>query len=333
MDILTGLLIALVGSIVSTAIYVAIVWRLDRYEKEPARMLVLAFLWGMLPAIIMSVILEVGLGGAEDGLLANAGIVPIVEESVKGLALLAFLVFSYRELDDVLDGIVYGAMIGFGFGFTENVLYVTSGVAEKGLAMGIFILILRTVVFGLNHAFFTSMTGAGMGAARLTRRVPLRLIVMSIGWCCAVFFHSIHNLGTGLAESTDLGSLGISILSDWMGVLILLAIVVLVWRKEQQWMTEELVSEVDTGFLTAEEYTAVRTSGGRQRLLARTLRRDGWAAYRRLGRLYDMFTHLAFKKRQVRLMGNEPGMEREIQHLRAAILKEKGAQIAIDQAG
>ncbi len=332
MDVLIGLLIALIGGIVTSLAYVVIVWRLDRYEKEPVGMLALAFIWGALPAVIISVVLEVGLGGifGESRLghvLADAGLAPIVEESAKGLALLAFLVFSYRELDGVLDGIVYGAMIGFGFAFTENVLYVVSGVAEDGLAMGIFILFLRTVIFGINHAFFTSLTGIGVGAARLRRGVLERLVIMSVGWLCAVIFHAIHNLGTALADVTGLLSMGISVLSDWGGVLMLLVVVLIVWRKEQQWISEELSSEVTPGFLTAEKYTALASTAGRQRLLAKTLRQRGCGAYRRLGREYALLTELAFKKRQLRLLGDERGTQVEIDRLRLAIANENAADV------
>lgn len=329
MDVLIGFLMALLGGIVTTVLYVAIVWRLDRHEKEPAKLLALAFLWGMLPAVIISIFLELGLAlpladGATADLFADAGVAPIVEESAKALALLAFLVFCFREFDGVLDGIVYGAMIGFGFAFTENLFYVVASVAEEGLGMGVFVLVLRSVIFGVNHAFFTSLAGAGVGAARLTRRVLVRLLFIVVGWLLAVVFHGMHNLGTVLAETNGIASLAISFVFDWGGVAILLVVVVLVWRKEQRWLSEELAAEVQTGYLTQDQYAAMTSAGGRQRLLTRTLRERGWSSYRRLGRQYGLFAELAIKKRQVRLLGEEPGMLTEIGRLRAAILFEQG---------
>ena len=333
MNVLFGLLIALSGGILTTALYIIIVWRLDRHEKEPIAMLALAFIWGALPAVIISLVLELGLGGmfadtTLGNVLADAGLAPIVEESAKGLALLAFLVFTYREIDGVLDGIVYGAMIGLGFALTENVLYIVSGVAEKGLAMGVFILFLRTVIFGLNHAFFTSLTGIGVGAARLTRGTTARLVLLSAGWIAAVVFHAVHNLGTALADSTGLFSIVLSLLADWGGLLLLLLIIMLVWSKEQRWITEELAAEVPAGLLAADEYMAMTSSVGRQRLLAKTLREKGWASYRGMEREYALLTELAFKKRQVRLMGDEPGMQAEIAQLRTAIADARGMRPA-----
>jgi hypothetical protein len=132
-------------------------------------------------------------------------------------------------------------------------------------------------------------------------------------------------VGTALAEDTELASLAVSFVFDWGGVLMLFFVVMLVWRKEQRWMTEELAAEVEMGVLTADEYTAIRSSSGWQRLLTATLRQRGWTAYRRLGRHYRLFAELAFKKRQARLMGDEPGVKAEIARLRAVIVREKGA--------
>lgn len=334
MNVLAGLLIAIAGSVLTTTAYVAIVWRLDRYEKEPARLLAIAFFWGMLPSVIISLVFELlfdsALGGAAGGsLLSDAGAAPIIEESAKGLALLLFLAFAYREFDDVLDGIVYGAMIGFGFAFTENILYSVSGVAETGIATGVAILFLRSVIFGVNHAFFTGVTGAGAGAARLVRSRSVRLVLLIAGWLLAIAFHSVHNVGTTLAADTNLVSLGISFLFDWGGVALLLVLIALVWRKERQWIAEELYDEVPGGLLTIEQYTSISTTTGRQRMLARALRQDGWAAYRRLGRTYALLTELAFKKRQLRLLGDEPGTHDDILSLRQAILRDHGGSASL----
>lgn len=331
MDVLLSFIMALVAGVVTTAACVAIIWRLDRHEKEPARMLALAFLWGMLPAVIISVLLELGIAvpiddGATASLVSDALAAPVVEEIVKGVALLAFLIFSFREFDGVLDGIVYGAMVGLGFAFTENLLYVVAASAEQGIVTGFAVLILRTVIFGANHAFFTALTGAGVGAARLTRSVPRRLWFIMLGWLLAVFFHGVHNLGTSLSETTDLASLAVAFLFDCGGIAALLLIIVaVVWRQEQGWLRDELAAEMESGYVTAEQYQAMLSASGRQRLLARTLRERGWRAYRRLDRLYSLFAELAIKKRQVRIMGEEPGVQAEIGRLRAAILLEQSA--------
>ena len=56
-----------------------------------------------------------------------------------------------------------GALIGFGFSMTENLLFfLYYGDLDRALWI-------RGVFFGLNHAFFTSLVGLALGAARSDR--------------------------------------------------------------------------------------------------------------------------------------------------------------------
>ena len=279
--------------------------------------------------ILLEIPVDALVGTAVGDVLVQAGAAPIVEETAKGLALLAFLVFAYKEFDDALDGIVYGAMIGFGFAFTENILYVASSIAQDGIGAGAVLIFLRTVVFGLNHAFFTSLMGACIGAARLTPRLAHRLALLVAGFLLAASFHAIHNLGAALVDSAGVVALLISVVFDWGGILCLLLVVVASWRKEQGWMKEELADEVRLGVLTLEEYAAIASPAGRQRLLGKVLRREGWVSYRRMQRLYTLQTELAFKKHQRRIMGEEHGLTAAIDHLRDDIVQERMAVGAI----
>ena len=51
-------LVAILGALIPTIVYVLLVWWLDRYEKEPLWLLALAFLWGAVPAAIFSILVE-----------------------------------------------------------------------------------------------------------------------------------------------------------------------------------------------------------------------------------------------------------------------------------
>ncbi len=216
--------IAILGALIPTLFYVLFVWWLDRYEKEPAWLLALAFLWGAVPAALLSVILEILfdlpltiLG--EESLAANLISVaigaPLIEESCKGVALLGLLLLFRREFDDVLDGIIFGAMIGFGFAFTENSLaYFLPILSEEGIGAGLLNILMRAVVFGLNHAFWTGITGAALGYARVSRTWGWRLLVPLGGWGLAMSLHGIHNAGATLAEHTGCLSLLLSLVVD-----------------------------------------------------------------------------------------------------------------------
>ena len=56
MATLIGLFLVLVVGILPMIVYAFVLWWFDRYEKEPLGLLIAAFLWGAIPAIIFSLI-------------------------------------------------------------------------------------------------------------------------------------------------------------------------------------------------------------------------------------------------------------------------------------
>ena len=50
--------LAVVAAGLPTLIFLGLVWWLDRYEKEPAHLLAVTFLWGALPAAVLAVTLD-----------------------------------------------------------------------------------------------------------------------------------------------------------------------------------------------------------------------------------------------------------------------------------
>src|SRR5687768_1362105 len=118
-------LIAIAASALPTTLYALLIWWLDRYEKEPLALLLVAFAWGALPAIGIALLFELALTGVAAASplgpgVARWGLAPLVEEPVKALALVGLFVFARGDFDGPLDGIVYGALVGFGFAMTEN---------------------------------------------------------------------------------------------------------------------------------------------------------------------------------------------------------------------
>jgi RsiW-degrading membrane proteinase PrsW (M82 family) len=327
--------VAVLGALIPTAFYVAFIWWLDRYEKEPLWLLTLAFLWGAIPAAIFSMLMELALdipiaalGG--ETLVANLASVsvsaPLVEESAKGIALIGLVIIFTREFDDVMDGIVYGAMIGFGFAFTENLFgYFIPILTEEGIGSGVVNIFLRSIVFGFNHAFWTGITGAAVGYARLARTRAQRILVPFAGWAVAVFAHSIHNAGAVLVEQTACLSLGVSLFVDWGGVLLLMIIAALVLRKESQWIERGLQEEVRQGALSPEEFDLLRSAGQRMWMRWQAWGQGGRAAYREVGHYYQTATELAFTKQHLRSLGNEDGNIAEVERLRQALAASRTA--------
>lgn len=331
MEIVLGIFLSLLAGVVPTAIYAAVIWWFDRYEKEPLWLLTVAFLWGAIPAIILSLTVELILGvpvsvlgeGLLTEVVESGGVAPVIEEIAKAVALLGLFVFLRREFDNILDGIIYGALVGFGFAMTENILYFLGSLFTKGWGEWSMVVFLRAIVFGLNHAFFTSLTGAALGFARLSRAVWERWLVPPLGLGLAIAFHAIHNIGASLAELSCL-TLLFSLLTDWGGVLVILAVILLATRKEKEWITQELQEEVVNGVLSPMDYALAVSY--RRRFVARweALLGQGWQRWRQLGRLFHLATELAFKKHQLRTAGDGEDTGAEIARLRNRIVALKG---------
>jgi RsiW-degrading membrane proteinase PrsW (M82 family) len=327
--------VAILGALIPTVIYVLFVWWLDRYEKEPLRLLVAAFLWGAIPAAILSILFEqlvdipiYALGGESlaANLLSLSVGAPLIEETAKGIALAGLVLFFPREFDDVLDGIVYGAMIGFGFAFTENsVAYFIPILRDEGVASGLVNVFLRTVVFGFNHAFWTGIIGAAVGYARSCSDWGRRLLVPLAAWTLAVSMHGIHNAGAALVDQTLCLSLGVSVVVDWGGVLLLIAVAALVLRKESQWIERGLVEEVRRGLVSREEVVLLRSASRRSMVRWQAGRRGGRLAYGAVGRYYQCATELAFKVQQLRSLGDQRGSLAEVDRLRSQLERDRAA--------
>ncbi len=252
--------IILFAAIVPTLFYVLLFYWADRYEREPRWLAAVAFLWGAIPAIVISLIGELLIGEpfiTETGTLAGdvvtgSLVAPIVEEVVKGMALFAIFWWKRQEFDGVLDGIVYGALIGFGFAMTENVFYFIGAYSEGGWGALSVLIYLRSILFGLNHAFYTSLIGIGIGIARNKRSFLARAMWCVVGLMAGIFAHALHNLGAALS-SANFATFLISLFVASAGVAITLLAIGLSWQQERNIISAELAPEVGR-LLSNEEF-------------------------------------------------------------------------------
>ncbi len=329
MDILLGLTLAILAGVVPMVIYALMLWWFDRYETEPAPLIVAVFLWGAVPSIILALIVEVVFDipirswispeSVTYELVGGSLIAPLTEEFFKGLAVLGVFIFFYREFDSVLDGIIYGSLVGFGFAAVENVLYFMSALNEGGLGGMLMLVIVRAFIFGLNHAFFTSLTGIGFALARLSRSWLVKLSAPLGGLFLAITAHAIHNGGMTLATSSCLWPL-FSVLSDWGGVLTVFVIIIIATFQERRWLKAYLPEEVGLGILTQAECRIVCSYLERLSERAGALFSGNFGRWWRLGKFYQTATELAFKKHQLAALGDERGNRALIERLRGQLL-------------
>lgn len=196
-----GLLIAVPLSAAAMAVVLASYFWLDRWEPEPARLLLLAFLWGATVAIIASLVLELATSEVlgKGLVLTVAG--PFIEEAAKGAFLLVMLTGARRrEFDGVVDGLVYAGVAAVGFAFVEDIGYIAQSFGQ-GTETTISTVVLRLVLAPFAHPLFTSMIGLGVGLAVSRPRASGNWIYPFTGYLAAVALHALWNgsLRFGLA--------------------------------------------------------------------------------------------------------------------------------------
>lgn len=257
---LLAIFISLFAAVVPTLVYAMLFYWADRYEREPRWLVIVAFVWGAIPAITISLIGELWIGdptmgssgSVVSGVVSDSLIAPIIEECAKAAALFTIFWFYRQEFDGVLDGLIYGALVGFGFAMTENLLYFLGAYFNGGFAALTSLIFLRTVLFGLNHAFYTSLIGIGMGIARNKRTFLGRALWCVVGLMAGILAHSLHNLGAGLAQ-VNAATILISLMVAGCGLAITFIAIGLSWRQERNIISTELAPEVGQ-LLTAEEF-------------------------------------------------------------------------------
>ena len=149
-----------------------ILYRLDEFEPEPASLVAVALIWGGVVAVTFSAVANGELNGFLQHLIpartveawAAALTAPVNEELYKGLGLVMIYLMARREIDNVMDGLIYGAMIGLGFQVVENVQYFMDAAAGQAGASSAVVnsFFLRVVISGLySHMLFSGFVGFG----------------------------------------------------------------------------------------------------------------------------------------------------------------------------
>jgi RsiW-degrading membrane proteinase PrsW (M82 family) len=193
-----GALIAIVLSLPA----IALVWFLDRREHEWPFLLISAALWGAVVSASLSTLLGTAvygyflrlakqMGGAFFGLSAETVTsvlaIPVVEEIIKGIAILLLFWLLRGDFDDLRDGIIYGAMVGLGFNAAQYAVFLLEGFAATGAPPYLSLGALQFVFFGVNgHFIYSALLGAGFGLSRQMNDARLKKIAPLVGLALAI---------------------------------------------------------------------------------------------------------------------------------------------------
>ena len=127
---------------------------------------------------------------------------PIVEETGKGIGVLALILAARKVLDRPAQGGVLGALIGLGFAWGEDVGYYVSAL-EDGMSGLWESFLVRAILGAYAHAIFTGVFGYALAWAVLrAQNVLVGLLAAAGGFVGALALHAQAN-GVGFLAPED----------------------------------------------------------------------------------------------------------------------------------
>jgi RsiW-degrading membrane proteinase PrsW (M82 family) len=330
MDVILDIIMVLLSLFFSSIpifFYVWFVWWIDHHDREPLVLIAVAFLWGAVASILISLVLETVFAipmllfseGAQKA-VSFVFLAPIIEEISKSLILLVFL-FN-RRFNRMLDGIVYGAVVGFGFAASENLMYYVSTYFTKGVGIWIIVVIMRTMLTAVGHAVYTAITGAGVSIMKFARQRWMRFVFPPMALLVAIVLHSLFNLGVISTELYSLLFFPISIAIVFFGVIAIAIALFLGLHDEGSCIRTQLADELRSGLITEGEYEIVQSYLKRRSRSFKILSEYGYTEYRAATRLFEYEMDLAFAKDELSRTSSEKQRKdvlRRINELRDSI--------------
>jgi protease PrsW len=306
--------------ILQTVIYLLFIRAIDLYEREPLRYVIPVFIWGFAVATTVSLVFNTlfkltlsSVTSTKTATFFTAVVeAPVVEECSKGAALLLIFFIAYLgrrrsglvEFAGVMDGIVYGSAVGFGFAIAEDLLY--------GLQFGPETYIVRRLFGGFAHASFTSLTGIGIGLIPLVDNMVLKIILPVLGLLGAILLHAAFNF-----TATVFGPVAYLVL---LCVILVYVVIIVVWLTiERRAIRAELRDEIRAGTITSQEYAILPSYFRRTGYYLRLLSTGRLLTWFRVRELHSTAVDLALAKRLARRMGS-PGSIDRVRMLRRKIL-------------
>ena len=230
-DTLLLVLFVIIFSLIAPIGYLAWVRKTERYNTEAWGPLLRAFGYGAFIGTFISAILEgifllayssviqpdLGLPGGADATLVILAVViaPFIEEGMKGLG-----VWNMRgQVRYVADGLVFGAAVGFGFSFVENMLYGVSALSAGGFMALLATIIVRSISSSLLHGSATAMTGLGVAENQLRKGVGHSLAAY---YLLAVAMHASFNVLASITVILPL--LGVKVPAQYENALVILSL-------------------------------------------------------------------------------------------------------------
>lgn len=305
------ILASALAAIIPMSTYLFLIWKFDRYDREPFKLVLIDYFWGAAGAIILALIGSFLISTFFSFFIKNelelsqfnsVVVAPVVEEITKGFFLL--IIISNRKFDNITDGIVYGGAIGLGFGMTENFLYFIS--FAESVQSWIMLVIIRSLFSAVMHCVSTATLGAFLGYAKFKPK-PQKIFYGLVGLFIAIVIHATWNFTLNYKSIAPLGFLFL-----FVSIIIFIAAFSISVRSERKIIYNELKEEADRG-LIPELHLSILSSPLREK--------KGWLD-ERIRKVYiNSATTLAFRKVQLRNSNGESKLfyQREVDNYRVFI--------------
>jgi RsiW-degrading membrane proteinase PrsW (M82 family) len=332
LGVVTGIALAAVPVF---GVVAAFLW-LDRYEAEPPSLLAFAFAWGAGVAsfgalVVNTASLQAISEAGGDPSVTVLVVAPVVEEALKGAAVLLIVLLRRREFHGVVDGLVYAGMAGVGFAFVENVLYLGRGLATGGGTGLVAVFVIRCVVSPFAHPLFTAATGVALGLAARSRRASTRLLLPVAGFALAVGLHAAWNFSALSGLDGFLGVYVVVQVPIFAGCVVL---AVLARRREGVLIARHLAVYARTGWLTRAEVEMLASLPTRREARGWAARTGGPDAHAAMRDFQEFGCELAFlRERMVRGTAPDDAPSHELALLAAMSAQREGFLPAPRAAG
>jgi RsiW-degrading membrane proteinase PrsW (M82 family) len=198
-------------AILPVVLLMVFIYRQDKYQKEPVKSLIKAFIGGMIAIpldIIIVTMLDLALGEtflAQTVFFSAFMEAGIPEELCK---FIIFMIFIWRDknFDEYFDGIVYACFIGLGFACLENIMYVFDATIVS-LAGGFVTSFFRALLSVPGHFLFGAILGYFLSMAKFRPEKKGKYI-----WTGLLLAMLAHGLFDWLLMVTDRLGTGLTIL-------------------------------------------------------------------------------------------------------------------------
>lgn len=322
----TATLLALLPVVVVVG---AFLW-LDRWEPEPGRMMLAAFVWGggvaTLGALVVNSVVAVTYGEYTSSVVSA----PFAEEALKGAFLVGLLWRQRHELDGLVDGIVYAGLVAAGFAFVENILYLGRAF-DTGSLDGYTVFVVRGVFSPFAHPLFTVFIGIAVGIAARRRSVAARVFLPLVGYLLAAGLHALWNASALWDDGNGFIAVYVVVMVPLFAGMIGIA----VWqrRREQRVIAARLGEFVQAGWIPWYELDLLSTMRSRRRWTSAMRTQYGRDAARAVRDYQVAVTELAFFVTRIRTGQAEDRNDPRLGELLAAVTGRRARAVALTSAG